>query len=66
MKPMSIQQVKKSFREGNSIMIDELTDPYEVRKYFYRLEKREIIYKFLENNHYIIYAMVRPGMIELN
>ena len=66
MKPMTINQVKQSFREGNSIMIDELKDPYELRKYFYRLERFEIIYKFMENNHYIIYAMVRPGMIELN
>ena len=66
MKTLTVNEVKKAFRNGNSIMIDELTDPYEVRKYFYRLERMEIIYKFMENNHYIIYAMVRPGMIELN
>lgn len=59
MKPMTISEVKNCFRGKMSLLVDHLKDPYSVRKYIYRLERREIIYQFMEDkgHGYSVYAI---------
>lgn len=60
MKAMTITQVKEAFRDNQSIMIDEIKDPYVLRAYFYRLAKMNIIYETCNSNHYAVYAVTPP------
>ena len=53
----TINDVKLSFRLGNSILVDTYNDPYSVTQYLYRLERREIIYIWGESNGYIHYVI---------
>lgn len=53
----TIREVKNIFRDHNSLMVDELKDSYEIRRYLYRLEKTEVLYEFMRNNHFVIYAI---------
>ena len=59
----SISKVKSIFRENQSILIDELIDPIEVRQYLYRLVKRNIIYVAAESNNYVHYCKVKHDNI---
>ena len=58
----SIAKVKSIFRENQSILIDELSDPIEVRRYLYRLVKRNILYIAAESNNYVHYCKVRHNI----
>ena len=57
MKPLTISKVKEAFRDSQSIMVDELKDPYSLRSYIYRLERRNILYRRCESNNYAVYAV---------
>ena len=59
----SIAKVKSIFRENHSILIDELIDPVEVRRYLYRLVKRNILYVAAESNNYVHYCKVKHDNI---
>jgi hypothetical protein len=53
----TIKEVKEIFRKGNSLIIDELKDPYKIRRYLYRCNRINILSVFLQDNNFIIYSL---------
>ena len=56
---ITINEIKEILRSGKSIFVDELKDPYYLRRYLYRCERLNALHVFIQDqeHNYIIYAL---------
>ena len=56
---ITINEIKEILRSGKSIFVDELKDPYYLRRYLYRCERINALHVFIQDqeHNYIIYAL---------